>query len=219
MNWFDLIIIIILIVSIFLGMKIGLLRAIGVAVSIYLGTFIAGQYSDDISIRFYEIGLSPSVAKSMSVIIYISILMICITAIYFAIGKIKPIIGFVTLGVSSLIDKLGGMILGLTFGILASMIVVMSVTRLTYTFDFASVSNHIEENIPQKIATKDTTLNATNYLNEIAEIQKSIESTLQTSQSVKFFLYLENEVPLGIRHFIPNDFDFALELLNSTLDS
>jgi uncharacterized membrane protein required for colicin V production len=218
MNWFDLIIIIILILSILLGIKIGLLRAVGVAISIYLGTIIAGQFSDDISFRFYEIELSSSIAKSMSVIIYISILVICITATYYAISKIKPIIGFVTLGVSSLIDKLGGMILGLTFGILVSMIVIMSVTRLAYTFDFAWVSNHIEENIPQNIATKDTTSNVTNYLYGITEIQKSIESTLQTSQSVKFFLYLENDVPLGISYFVPNDFGFALELLNSTLD-
>ena len=218
MNWFDLIIIIIFVASILLGMKIGLLRAIGVAISIYLGTFIAGEYSDNISVRFYEFDLSLSVVKSISVIIYAIVLMICITSAYFAIGKIKPLLGFVTLGVSSLIDKLGGMFLGLTFGIITSIILVMSVTRLTYTFDYASISDYVQKTIPQTIATKDTSSDVTNYLNEIPEIQQSIESTLQNSKSVKLFLYLENESPIGISHFIPNDFDFALQLLNETLD-
>ena len=218
MNWFDLIIIIIFVASILLGMKIGLLRAIGVAISIYLGTFIAGQFSDNISIRFYEFDLSLPVVKSISVIIYVIVLMVCITSTYFAIGKIKPLVGFVTLGVSSLIDKLGGMFLGLTFGIIASIIVVMGATRLTYTFDFTTISDHVQKNIPQTIATKDTSSDVTNYLNEISEIHQSIESTLQNSRSVKFFLYLENESPIGIKHFIPNDFDFALQLLDETFD-
>jgi len=217
MNWFDLIIIIIFVASILLGMKIGLLRAIGVAISIYLGTFIAGQFSDNISIRFYEFDLSLPVVKSISVIIYVIVLMICITSTYFAIGKIKPLVGFVTLGVSSLIDKLGGMFLGLTVGIITSIILVMSVTRLTYTFDYASISDYVQKTIPQTIATKDTSSDVTNYLNEIPEIQQSIESTLQNSKSVKLFLYLENESPIGISHFIPNDFDFALQLLDETL--
>ena len=218
MNWFDLIIIIIFVASILLGMKIGLLRAIGVAISIYLGTFIAGQFSDNISIRFYEFDLSLPVVKSISVIIYVIVLMICITSTYFAIGKIKPLVGFVTLGVSSLIDKLGGMFLGLTVGIITSIILVMSVTRLTYTFDYASISDYVQKTIPQTIATKDTSSDVTNYLNEISEIHQSIESTLQNSRSVKFFLYLENESPIGIKHFIPNDFDFALQLLDETFD-
>ena len=218
MNWFDLIIIIIFAGSIFLGMKIGLLRAAGIAVSIYIGTFLAGQFADNISANFYEFNLSLSLIKSISVIIYIVILLICITSAYFAIGKIKPLVGFVTLGVSSLIDKLGGMLLGLTFGIIASMIVVMSITRLTYTFDFASVSDQIQKNIPEKIATKDASTDVSNYLNEISEIQQSVETVLQNSRSVKLFLYLESEVPIGIGHFIPDDFDFALRLLDSTLD-
>ena len=218
MNWFDLIIIIIFVASILLGMKIGLLRAAGVAISIYIGTFIAGQFADNISTNFYEFDLSLSLVKSISVIIYVAILLICITSAYFAIGKIKPLVGFVTLGISSLIDKLGGMLLGLTFGIIASMIIVISVTRLTYTFDFASVSEQIQQNIPGKIATKDTSTDVSNYLHEISEIQQSVESTLQNSRSVKLFLYLESEVPIGIGHFIPDDFDFALRLLDSTLD-
>ena len=105
MNWFDLIIIIIFVASILLGMKIGLLRAAGVAISIYIGTFIAGQFADNISTNFYEFDLSLSLVKSISVIIYVAILLICITSAYFAIGKIKPLVGFVTLGISSLIDK------------------------------------------------------------------------------------------------------------------
>ena len=217
MNWFDLIIIVIFCGSILLGMKIGLLRAVGVGISIYLSTFIAGQYADNISTRFYEFDLSLSVVKSISVIIYIAILMICITSTYYAIGKIKPLIGFVTLGISSLIDKLGGMLLGLTFGIIASMIVVMSVTRLAYTFDFGSVSQQIQNNIPQKIGTKDTSTDVSNYMSEISSIQQSMESTLQKSRSVKFFLYLDNDSPINISHFIPDDFDFALRLLDSSL--
>ena len=74
MNWFDLIIIIIFAGPIFLGMKIGLLRAAGIAVSIYIGTFLAGQFADNISANFYEFNLSLSLIKSISVIIYIVIL-------------------------------------------------------------------------------------------------------------------------------------------------
>ncbi len=218
MNWFDLIIIAIFGASILLGMKIGLLRAVGVGISIYLGTFIAGQYADNISTRFYEFDLSLSVVRSISVIIYIATLMICITSTYYAIGKIKPLVGFVTLGVSSLIDKLGGMLLGLTFGIIASMIVVMSATRLAYTFDFASVSEQIQKNVPQKIGAQNASKDIANYLNEISGIQQSIEFTLQESRSVKFFLYLDNDSPVNISNFIPDDFDVALKLLDYSLD-
>ena len=218
MNWFDLIIIAIFGASILLGMKIGLLRAVGVGISIYLGTFIAGQYADNISTRFYEFDLSLSVVRSISVIIYIATLMICITSTYYAIGKIKPLVGFVTLGVSSLIDKLGGMLLGLTFGIIASMIVVMSATRLAYTFDFASVSEQIQKNVPQKIGTKNASKDIANYLNGISRIHQSIEITLQESRSVKFFLYLDNDSPVNISNFIPDDFDVALKLLDYSLD-
>ena len=78
MNWLDIGILIIVGVSAFMGLKIGLIRAGFTALGIFVGSVLGGQLSDDIAGMFSNIDSDSAVATVVSYAIIISI---CLTGI------------------------------------------------------------------------------------------------------------------------------------------
>ena len=71
MNWLDLVILIIVGVSAFLGLKIGLIRAGLTALGIFVGSILGGQFSDDIGGLFSGIDSDSAAATVISYAIII----------------------------------------------------------------------------------------------------------------------------------------------------
>ena len=76
MNWLDLILVIVVGVTAFMGLKIGLVRAGFTALGIFVGSILGGQLSDDIGGLVTGIDSGSAVATVVSYAIIISI---CLT--------------------------------------------------------------------------------------------------------------------------------------------
>jgi len=105
MNWLDIVLAIILVVSVFIGLKVGLIKAILSLVGLVLGIFLAG--------RFYEafagvLTFLPEAAAR--VVAYILIILIVMIIISIVANLLDKLLSVIMLG---WVNHLGGAVFGL----------------------------------------------------------------------------------------------------------
>jgi len=62
MNWLDLVLVIVVGLSAFMGLKIGLIRAAFTALGVLVGSVLGGQFSDDLGAIFAGVTTNSAVA-------------------------------------------------------------------------------------------------------------------------------------------------------------
>ena len=140
MNWLDLILVIVVGVSAFMGPKIGLVRAGFTALGIFAGSILGGQLSDDIGGLVTGIDSDSAVATVVSYAIIISI---CLTVAAVASVIIRKVLTLLLMGWA---DKLAGGALGAAAGAVISAGIIMGMANLTYGAE-----------VEDKIATRSST--------------------------------------------------------------
>ena len=109
MNWLDIVIIIALIVFVFSGFKVGLIKVLFTLAGGIIGVVLAGHYSESLANQLTFISDS-GVAGIVAFAIIVILVMIVATILAFVIKKIAS---FVLLG---WVDRLGGGVIGLIIG-------------------------------------------------------------------------------------------------------
>jgi len=109
MNWLDIVILLVLIISIVIGLKIGIIKIFFVIVGGIIGVFLAGRFSDSLADKLAFIS-NPDIAGMVSFAI-ILIAVLVIAAILAAV--IKAATSAVLLG---WVNYLGGAVLGFILG-------------------------------------------------------------------------------------------------------
>ena len=165
MTWLDICILLILSIGIASGYKIGLIRTTLITVGAIFG-FVIGPNISEYIVRNY-----PTLPSSIP---YLSIIIngLCII-VGISIGNnitklTKSILAVITLGLSNLVDKIGGVILGLLLAIIISTSIVVGLTRITYSFNPNFNEFQEIEILPNQI--KDNML-LIEEIKQIAEIQ------------------------------------------------
>jgi len=210
MTWFDICILLILSIGIAFGYKIGLIRTTLITIGAIFG-FVTGP-----NISEYIVGNYPALPSSIP---YLSIIVngLCII-VGISIGNnitklTKSILTVITLGLSNLVDKIGGIILGLLLAIIISTSIVVGLTRITYSFNPNFNEFQEIEILPNQI--KDNML-LIEEIKQIAEIQSKLEETLLESSFVPYtingFEFLLEIVP-GV---FPQEFRGAINILDIT---
>ena len=202
MNWFDWVLIGILLVSAYMGMKVGLIRAALGFVAMIIGWIFAGQISDKVG-GLFDSSLSSDTI--ITVATYAVIMVLAIVLSGYAAKVIKPILTIFTLGLSSMVDKLGGLALGLLFGIALVGTIVLVGARLTYDFDTSS----IEDQLPGQVSDR---------LPDIEDALGGLEDVLAESKIVSGVVTVADKLPAGALGFAPSDFGTALEILDFVID-
>ena len=192
MNWLDLVIVIIVGVSAFMGLKIGLIRAGLTALGVFVGSMLGGQLSDDIGRLFSGIDEGSAVA---TVISYAIIIMICLTAAAAASVVLRKVVSILLMGWA---DKLAGVALGLVAGAVISAGIIMGMANLTYSSE-----------VGDELATK--VLNSTL---DTEKAKKRLEDGLTQSALVTAFVDVVGIVPSSTLWFVPTNFKSALNVLN-----
>lgn len=192
MNWLDLIIVIIVGVSAFMGLRIGLIRAGLTALGVFVGSMLGGQLSDDIGRLFSGIDEGSAVA---TVISYAIIIMICLTAAAAASVVLRKVVSILLMGWA---DKLAGVALGLVAGAVISAGIIMGMANLTYSSE-----------VGDELATK--VLNSTL---DTEKAKKRLEDGLTQSALVTAFVDVVEIVPSSTLWFVPTNFKSALNVLN-----
>ena len=99
MNWFDLVLLAILLTCALTGVKIGLIRAGFMAGGVLIGWLVAAQYSGEIGDL---LGNSLSNHTAITVVSYSIIIVVSVLISPKVAKLVKPLLTFLTLGLSSL---------------------------------------------------------------------------------------------------------------------
>ena len=159
MNWLDIIILIVLIGSAVFGMRTGIITALIMTIGGFVGWLIAGQLADDLGSTFSD---SVSSDTLVTVVSYIIIISAGLMVGSWIAKIVRPILSVATLGISSLIDSLGGITLGLLIGIVISSSIIIFSARFAY--DFENIDNDTVTSIADQIDVKTVRLGLQNRL-------------------------------------------------------
>ena len=192
MNWLDIVILIIVGVGAFMGLKMGVIRAGLTTLGIFVGTVLGGQLSDDIGGIFSGIDSESAVATVLSYAIIISI---SLTAAAIAATILRKVVYVLFLGWA---DKLVGVALGVVAGSVISAAVIMGMANLTY-------GSEVGDELAGKI------LNSTL---DTEQAKKRMEDGLTRSALVDVFIDVVDIVPASTLWFVPSNFKSSLDVLD-----
>tara|TARA_Y100000817_G_scaffold58016_2_gene43006 strand:+ start:77 stop:691 length:615 start_codon:yes stop_codon:yes gene_type:complete len=201
MNFIDIAIIVLMLLSMYWGVKTGLFATGIYVVGLLVGWAIAGQVAPIVG----EVVDDESLDSLITTLSYIFVVGASIVTTRSILKLIKPastIIDLLTLGLNRLI----GAILGLILGLAISCIVISGLARITYDF---TVIEDISQNIDQTEIIETEEIIATIY-----GTQSDIENALLESTAVPIIIFILDLNPIEI----PGDFLATIEILDSKLD-
>ncbi len=172
MNMLDIFLIVIVGISAFMGLKIGLIRAGFTALGIFVGSVLGGQLSDDIGNRVSGIDSDSAVA---TVISYAIIITLCLTVAAVASVIVRKVLNLLLMGWA---DKLAGGALGVAAGAVIAAGVIMGMANLTYGSE-----------VGDELATKvlNTTLDTDKAKMIIARVRQELRFPILVSSFFRVF--------------------------------
>ena len=194
MNWLDIVILITILVGVWRGVKTGIIGAAIMAVGGLVGWMVAGRLSDDIGGIFDNLA-SDTIVTTAS---YVIIIAAAILASIYIAKVVRPTLTAATLGLSSAMDKIGGLVLGLLYGLVVSATLIVAMARLTYDFeppDSGSVSEA-----------------------QVESTRQFLEDALVESAAAPAFVDVLDVLPGNALGFVPSDFKASLDILDARID-
>ena len=201
MNILDIILSIVLIFFAFIGFKKGLIKITLFFLACISGWILAGIFEPSLSKFFPEISLNQNI---ISGIIYFVLISITIIISNLLAKPIKSLLSIFTFGLSSLIDRLGGLVIGFILSFFIISMILLSLSRITYHFEITE-KNKITEFASTTPLVKDKI--------------KSVEEQIENSDISKFSIHTIKSLNLHNLPFIPHDFSNSFEILyNNVID-
>ena len=197
MNWLDFLIIAVLLTAVLWGFITGLIDMVVTAVGAMVGWWLAGQYAGELS---GMIGISAGSAADtvISSVAYPLIIALAGAVVYLAGKVLRPFIMIGTLGMAAMVDKLGGLIVGLIIGLIAAVALISMMGRLAY--DFSLPSTQIEP--------------ARELLDNVENSRAAVRDAMGGSTIVGGFLTVRGALPdIVFDLIIPDDFSAALDMI------
>jgi membrane protein required for colicin V production len=134
MNWLDIVIIVLIAVPTFIGLKVGIIKALFTAAGVIVGVVLAGRLADSLAGALTFIS-DQGIAKVVAFAIILIVVMIIATV---AAKLVKWAISAVLLG---WVNRLGGAILGLVLGF------IFCGAVLTMWVNYLDISGVVAESI------------------------------------------------------------------------
>ena len=188
MNWLDIVLIGLVVIGALRGLRIGLLGAAVNAFALIMGWLFASQIA-------YALGLLGGYfdwgGANIIVAIYVIVIAVTVSAVQFVWKIIRKSLGIVTLGATSLIDRVGGLLLGIILGSVLAVVLVLALARLTY----------------------DMPLETTTAPSASGDARDGLERALAESVVVRTFVEQTEGLPLNAFGFISPGFAESLEML------
>lgn len=203
MQWLDFLIIAILCVSLFWGLKTGLLDVAFLCVGLVAGWWLSGRYAANAG---ELVGFSPDADAFVSVLAYVFIMSVS-TVIFVMIGRVvKSAANAGTLGASGLVDRLAGVALGLLIGLTVSGALIVILARLA----FASTFTGSDIDIP---ATGIVAVDTADTASIMEDNRHILVDGLVNSKAVSLFLDMWGAMPEVSFGPVVGDFAVGLDIL------
>jgi uncharacterized membrane protein required for colicin V production len=211
LNWLDLIIVIAIVIGAFYGFRFGLIKAAFIVLGVLIGTLFAGQLSDKIAELLTDSHTTDSVVTVLS---YVVVIVGGVIAGNLTSKFAKPVLTIITLGLSTLLDRAGGLILGVLIAGLLCSAMITGLARLTYSFE-ADLILKVLETVPEPVGDQ---VGLSDKLDQVTEVKQELENTLARSAVVPIFITVTNTIPWNTLGYIPSDFKIALEILGENIE-
>ncbi len=201
MNWLDIAFLVVLAGAGFIGLKNGLLGMLVGLFALYLGwTFgsqfaliVAGLVDDD-----------PERQSWIGVIVYGLIIAAALAGAAMVWRVIRPLLKFLTVGLSAVVDRVGGLAVGLVVGVLLCAGIILGLARLTYAYEndfFDGVAGQFSSKIPESIESKE-----------------NLEELLAGSTVTRVIVRVIDAIPADAFGLAPGRFATGVDLLIETMD-
>ena len=200
MNWFDILLLVILVAAVVWGVRTGILQMVFVAIGVVAGLWLAGRYADDVG------GLAGSVAFAdslISAIAYWAIIALVTAAVVKIGGLIRTALNIGTLGAVGMGDRIGGLVLGGIVGLAIISAVIVMLARLAFDFSIEVPASELVGRGPGIVSIEDQ--------------RQTLVDSLAESSIVSAFMSVRDALPEGMLGLVPDDFDMSLGLLNQNM--
>ncbi|MBM3933484.1 MAG: hypothetical protein FJ319_04160 [SAR202 cluster bacterium] len=211
MNWLDIVLLAVLAVAAFVGFRFGLIGAAIMALGVLIGWLIAGQFADDLGAA-----LSSNIKNDtlVTTIAYSVIMIAVVVAVGLVARVVRLLLKVFTLGMSVVVDRAGGAVLGLVIGGAIGGALIIGLARLTYDFETYDVLAAI----PEEIRGNAQVSQIEGQVARIESARSGLEGTLTGSQVVSMFIDIAFALPANTLGFVPSDFKASLEILETNID-
>ncbi len=209
MNWLDFVLLGTLAVCAAVGLKLGLIKAVLVAAAVYVGGLVAGRLSGGvgdflsglISMEGDVGDLLNRTVQNETILTVLTYAVIIGASLLIArmLSKLAFVLKLATLGLSSVVDRGGGLLLGFLIGVALTSALVLGLAALAYGtgYDDAVVGVAFER---------------------VEGAVESLEGTLVGSQLVSVHLEVFDRLPGNALGYVPPSFKQAVSNLQSEID-
>ena len=208
MQWFDILIVLILVGAVVWGLKTGLLEVAFAAVGAVAGWWLAGRYAE---MTGELVDFSPTADAVVSVVAYVAIVAIAVFVAVSAGKVVRSFLSAATLGTAGLADRMGGMALGLVIGLALSGALIVALARLA--FDFTPEGADIQAASAGYIVMDDSEVAAM-----LETPRRALIELMEGSRAVSGFLSAREALPNDMAALIPGDFAVGLDMLEEGMD-
>ena len=201
MNWFDILLLVILVAAIFWGVRTGIIQTVFLAIGVVVGWWLAGRYADDVG------GLAGGVASADSLITAMAywIIIALVTALVVKVGGlIRTALNIGTLGAVGMTDRIGGLILGGIVGLVVVCAVIIMLARLAFDFTVEVPTSELPGRGPGIVS--------------IENQRQALVDSLTGSSGVSAFMSVRDALPEGMLGLVPDDFDMGLDILDQNME-
>lgn len=197
MNWLDVVLVIVVLMSALVGFRKGLITAAFTGGGIVLGVILAAQLSDKVGDRLSEYLSSEQL---VSVVSYAGIIVVTTLVASIAGRIVRKVTSLLFLGFA---DKLGGLAIGTAAGVVIVGAGILGMAELAYNFEAP------EEGIVGKVVDDQE---------RVVQAQGVLDQGLTGSGLVPIFIDVVNALPADAVGFVPTRFMEPLDLLEARID-
>ena len=205
MNWLDILLLALLAMSAFAGARLGVFWAAMAFGSLMIGWYFAGNVSGAATLAVETYTDSSTARAVVNAVVYVALLSVMLYAASRVLKVVKPLLSTVTLGTSSILDRVGGLLLGLVIGLMLIGAVILVGARLTYQVDLGAVDPGVPGSVEQRVAQGET-------------VHEGLQELLSSSAVVWGLVQVATALPADTLGLAPLDFGDSLELLDEALD-
>ena len=209
MNWLDFVLLGTLAVSAAVGLKLGLIKAVLVAAAVYVGGLVAGRLSGGvgdflsglISMEGDVGDLLNRTVQNETILTVLTYAVIIGASLLIArmLSKLAFVLKLATLGLSSVVDRGGGLLLGFLIGVALTSALVLGLAALAYGTAYDDAVAGVA-------------------FDRVEGAVESLEGTLVGSQLVSVHLEVFDRLPGNALGYVPPSFKQAVSNLQSEID-
>ena len=200
MNWFDILLLVILAAALVWGLKTGILQTVFVAIGVVVGWWLAGRYADDVGGLAGSVAFADSLITAMAYWIIIALATMVVVKIG---GLIRTALNIGTLGAVGMTDRIGGVILGGIVGLVVVCAVIIMLSRLAFDFTVEVPTSELPGRGPGIVS--------------IENQREALVGALTESSGVSAFMSVRDALPESMLGLVPDDFDLGLDILDQNM--